>query len=93
MWRFEDGSMCPRSTAMSGFADLDRSAGRQFWVRDVRIDIRAMLGGVNRRTTVRILFVGFVIVAGIAVRSPLFGSYGPVNESQCVRGEGRSGLC
>jgi len=62
--------------------------GWQFWLRDACIDIRAMLGGVSRSTTVWILFVGFVIVAAIAVRSPLFGSYGPVNESQCVRGEG-----
>ena len=68
-------------------ATAKASAERQFWLRDVRIYIRAMLGGVNRRATVWIQFVGFVIVAAIAVRSPLFGSYGPVNESQCVRVE------
>ncbi len=67
---------------------LTGAPGWQFWLGDACIDIRAMLGGVSRRTTVWILFVGFVIVAAVAVRSPLFGSYGPVDESQCVRVEG-----
>jgi hypothetical protein len=63
-----------------------------FWFKVALVDICAMLEGVKGRTTVWILFAGFFIVAAVALRSPLFGSYGPVNESQCIR-EGGAAVC
>lgn len=52
-----------------------------------RVDIRAIVGGVSRNSTLWTLLAGCLVVAFV-FRGPLLGQHGPVEESQCVRGDG-----